>query len=376
MYCTERINNKLYTTILIIIFLVFPFGEILKISLTENIKISVLDILTGFFVFLTLIKGFNLSKLRKNILFYPGFIFIFVSTLSLVVNSFFQAPAIIVISFAYLSRFSLYFLLYLSLTQLRISKKFIDIGLLFSGFMLSLFGLMQYFLYPDLSNLLYLGWDPHYLRLFSTLFDPNFTGIILVLTFFHLIFLKSEKFFRGKSLLFILLFIILSASIYLTRSRSTYLALFSGILILLLTFKKFEKKLVIILFMILLLVSFLPIPKMESLSLFRITSSIARINNWNLSWQMGLSAPFFGQSFTRAKFSDASFLYIWAATGLLGLLSYCFMFLKILSYSLKKNAKILIILTVLFTSSWFNNTLFYPWILCWFMLFLAKEELN
>ena len=59
----------------------------------------------------------------------------------------------------------------------RISQRHMRV--LISGFVG--IGFLQYVLYPNLRYLLYLGWDDHYLRLFGSLLDPNFTGVMLVL---------------------------------------------------------------------------------------------------------------------------------------------------------------------------------------------------
>src|SRR3989344_442832 len=54
-------------------------------------------------------------------------------------------------------------------------------GLVAGSIWMGVVGLFQYWLIPDMRFLAILGWDDHYFRLVSTQFDPNFTGLLLVL---------------------------------------------------------------------------------------------------------------------------------------------------------------------------------------------------
>jgi len=90
------------------------------------------------------------------------------------------------------------------------------------GLSVALFGLVQYFFWPDLIALKYLNWDDHYFRLISLFLDPNFTGIILIFTFilFHF---DKDKWLMNKNIVLAILLL----SISLTYSRSTFLSLFA-----------------------------------------------------------------------------------------------------------------------------------------------------
>lgn len=365
--------NKLLKIIFWATLVIFPLGQIPKLSLTPLVKISLLDGLIGLFVGLTFLAGFKYQKAKKALIFRPGVIFIIIAGLSLLVNFWKTPPNLLLVGFLYLLRFGLYFLFYLGLRQVNFSQKTLDWGLLISGFLVAFLGILQYILYPDLRNLIYLGWDPHFYRLFSTFFDPNFTGVILVLTLFQLFFLYKTKTAFKTKIMFLLAFIVLSASIFLTRSRTAYLSLLIGSLVMFWKLRKIKISYLLILLVVFFLAAKLPTPKVDVFDLFRVTSSVSRIGNWKNTLIIGLKQPVLGQGFGTLRFPDSSLLAVWATTGILGVSAFCWLLWRILRFGLKKT-EVLVVLVVLFVSSWFNNTLFYPWILYWFFVFLAGSE--
>ncbi|HCC84722.1 MAG TPA: hypothetical protein DEP87_03500 [Candidatus Pacebacteria bacterium] len=92
--------------------------------------------------------------------------------------------------------------------------------LIMIGSLIAWLGLIQYFWLPDTRFLKTFGWDDHYYRLISTLLDPGFTGLILVLTFIGLITWQSR---RQIGLQFLGL-IGLELALLLTYSRASYLS--------------------------------------------------------------------------------------------------------------------------------------------------------
>lgn len=363
--------NKKYL-FLLLIFFVFSFGQIPKLEIIENLKISFLDLLVGLFSFFALLK--IKSRFKKPYLFIPGFLFIGCSIFITIIQAFLLNIPNFLLNISYLARFSIYFFFYLSLTNLLIKKdlKFLDNGLFFSGFLVSVFGIIQYFLYPNLRNLMYLGWDPHYYRLFSTFFDPNFTGVILVLTLFQTLFILKSK----KTIKFYLALFILFISIFLTRSRSTLVSLFIGLASYLLLFRKIGMGIIFGLTVGVIIFVFLPKPDLEILSLLRTHSVFSRIVNIQESLKLGLQAPFIGHGFFRARLVGLSFLSVFVGVGIFGFLIFVYLWKKILEFGIKKSNEVLIITLILLISSIFNNTLFYPWILFWFFTFLAGREIE
>ena len=117
--------------------------------------------------------------------------------------------------------------------------------------------------YPVLARL---GWDDHYYRLISVLFDPNFTGLILVLGLILIYFNRPRSWW---------LYAIHLLALLLTYSRSSYLALLVAGLYLAIVNKKL--KFFLLGFSALCLVLFCcPVPATTALNwsgLFRLSSA-------------------------------------------------------------------------------------------------------
>ncbi|MBI2029106.1 hypothetical protein HYT02_01685 [Candidatus Gottesmanbacteria bacterium] len=356
------------------IFAVYPLGLIVYFPIASQGKIPFLDIITCLFIISTLFVRNPVKKifLKKQIL-----IFLFVSLLAIAINMILKNHYSISDLF-YFIRISFYFLFYIRIFFVFNKSNAFRINwiLLISGFVFSAFGLLQYLLYPDLRNLMYLGWDPHYFRLFSTVFDPNFAGIIIVLTFFQLIFimwLDKKSVYR---FLYPLLIIILLVAIYLTRSRSAYLSFISGMIVLIFFKKYINKMLIGVTAIVILLSSFIPKPAFNVLDTFRVSSSISRVNNWLIALKLGFANILTGVGYSEASFSDSSLLYIFGATGILSLAALFNVLFKIFRFSLKKDKELFVITVVVIVSSFFNNTLFYPFVAVWFFAFLASSVIR
>lgn len=371
-------KNSLYLyRILLLTIVIFPFGQILKLTLFSQVKVSLLDALSAIFVLIGFVSGFRIKNKFRPFLRKPGLLFIGFSLLSLLIASFKLPLADILQGLFYLTRFTIYFFFYLQLVWFfnnnKNRKEIVSKGLLLAGSCVAVFGILQYFIYPDLRNLLYLGWDPHYYRLFSTFFDPNFTGLILVLTLIQFIFWDFGKKQKNKLIYFILFFITTTALI-LTRSRSAYIALFGGLVLLFLKAVKLRKEFILGLITAVVLVALIPKPNVDVFNLFRLNSAVARVNNWKWSLRIGVENPLFGQGFGILRFPDSSFLYVWAGTGISGCLFFVWMWIKIFKLAFLRKTQLLISVAVIFISSWFNNTFFYPWVLYWLFLMLAKDD--
>ncbi len=93
-------------------------------------------------------------------------------------------------------------------------------GYAMAGLVMAWLGFCQYLLLPDTRFLSILGWDDHLFRLIGPLFDPNFMGAVLVVTWWYLWSIKTmlpQKVLWGCQLL-------LAIALALTFSRATYLS--------------------------------------------------------------------------------------------------------------------------------------------------------
>lgn len=314
--------------------------------------------------------GSDSVRLVKPIAAFAG-----VAVLSLLVNATSTSPEILWKGSLYLLRWVAYAGVYFAVVGSSVSGLFLLRRLFFLGTALAAVGLLQFFLYPDLRNLMYLGWDPHYYRVFSTLFDPNFAGILFVLTL-----IAGETFLQKKRDIWVMGGIGVNIfALLLTYSRSSYLALIAALGVWIFLQKKWKIGLTGLLIFFVAIV-YLPRPGREALSLDRFDSTVARLDNWSQSIQLMSQKPFFGFGFNVMPFLqqdtsfpskagagiDNSFLFVGVTTGLVGLLAYCWLLWSMVRAG--KRGFYLASLTAVIIHSLFNNSLFYSWIMVWLWL--------
>jgi hypothetical protein len=361
---------------LILIYLaIFPFGKLTGI---------IPDLLVLVICLITLIK-YHKFKLNN---------FIIICLFSLVYSLSFFKISQLAIGVLYLVRLISYiFLSQIVYKQFGNNKKKINLilnSLIVVGVFISIFGWIQYLVFPDLRFLKFLGWDDHYFRLASTFLDPAFTGILVVLTEI-LIIVKTIQKKTSINYLLNLFFII---TILFTYSRSSYLAfLFSSIFL----FLKFRKRFILILSILFLLLIFvLPKASSEGTNLVRTYSVNQKFINYNESIQLIKKSPFFGIGFNnlciaKNKFMndtneqshtcsglDNSILFIIATTGFIGLIVFSQFIIQII-----KNTKLdyfgwglLASFAAIFIHGMFTQTFFYNFILGWIAILIGITRKN
>jgi O-antigen ligase len=319
------------------------------------------------------------KKYELPILAKPMLVFLGIAAFSLVVNIPLLSGREVVVAGLYWLRLLAYFGLYLGVNLANWSN-WSDL-LLASGTMVAIFGLVQYFLWPDMSALTAFGWDPHYYRLVGTFLDPNFTGIILVLT---IILLTAN--FRKKPIYY-LLFTICYLALALTYSRASWLAFLAGTTVLFLV-KRIKKKMGLIIFIIfIMMITVIILPRKpggEGVKLERIASVQSRLGSWRQALVIAKDHPFFGIGFNAYRYAqkrygladeegqvshagagaDSSFLFVLATTGIIGLTVYLWLWLEIIKLAWKKRNSagglaVLGSVGALLVHSCFNNSLFY-----------------
>lgn len=397
--------------VLLVIF--FPLGEVARFSLNE-VAVTLTDIGVGLVSILWIMfnifrksraAGFRFAgKKVKAKLFLPISIFVGVAILSLIVNLRNLTAYESLVSSLYIVRWVAYSLIYFVI--LDFDKDFlkkVPLFLLFAGALIVVGGFIQYFLYPDLRNLYYLGWDEHLYRMFSSFLDPNFAGTFFVLYFLLTLGLLFNNFKTKNKTKTIVLNLLSSTSllaIFLTFSRSAYLMLFVGTITFLILQKKIKW---LVIFIVLSLISIVilvkNVPQTEGTNLLRTASGESRIESINRALTIFKDNPVFGVGFNAYRYvqrdygfineekrivhsgagTDNSFLFILATTGIVGFFSFLFLIYKIvrLSYQFKNSRYSAILLSsilALVINSFFINSMFYIFVMMWIWILIGLTE--
>ncbi len=307
-------------------------------------------------------------------------------------------------SFSYTLRLLFYFLfgwIIYSDGLKEIQKNILKI-LIYSGIGLSILGIIQLIIFPNLSFLTSLGWDPHYYRIVSTFLDPNFLGAYLVLTLLITIQFGQKIFSkRLQSIFFLLIYISLMG----TFSRGAYLMFavsFFMLSLLIKSIRLFGLTFILCLFLgiaFFIYTSTIAAPR----NIDRTQSAEYRISSWNQGLNMFSKNPILGVGFNSYRYglsqynlgtdqfiisrgastNDSSLLYVVATTGIIGLISYLSLIISLLIYGFrlmfKKNPNGVILIAGLFgllVHSLFADSLFYPFILIWLILYLNYKSNN
>ena len=324
----------------------------------------------------------------------PIVAFTMVGVLSLLLNASVVPTAALWKGSLYLLRWVGYAGVYFALVGSLVSSVFLLRGLFILGTGLAVAGLLQFVFYPDLRNLMYLGWDPHYYRVFSTLFDPNFAGILFVLTLIVGVYLFLQK----RSIWMIGGIGITMTALLLTYSRSSYLGFLAAIGTWIVIRRKWKVGLVGLLLFLIAIV-YLPRPGREALSLDRFDSTVSRLSNWRQSVQRISQKPILGYGFNVLPFLqqesslfskagagiDNSFLFVGVTTGLVGLIVYGWLLWSMIGVGkralIAKKTSILGIaylatLAAIAVDSMFVNSLFYPWVMVWVWILTGVVEVT
>lgn len=356
-------------------------GVVIKLPIElPFVNIYLFDI-ASIITFITIL--FNIHKFRFIIKHDPIFryfgIFILICFVSIILSPIKLTLSDKLISSLYIVRLIIYFSIYLSVSYL-LRVKIITRGkiikyLSVTGILLAIVGWLQYFLYPDLRNLFYLGWDPHYKRIFSTFFDPNYLGLIFVLTIITLFeFNKSIVSIWG---LRIFTFI----TLLFTYSRSSYVSLIISAFYYSITRKK-SVAIILVITAFISTIFFLPRPGGEGVKLERIFSINERITSMNEGIRLFTDHPLIGVGFNTLRYAkiqygftrpnsidnhsstgiENSFIFVASSTGLAGLLFYLIWLYQIF---IRGADMVKISLIAVVVHSLFINSLFFPPVMIW-----------
>lgn len=390
--------EKVISFCLLLYLALFPFGQLTRgpfyLFKSPEINLYLTDIVLFCLLFFWFVwrkcilkKRYQLPRLAK-----PIFLFLLIALSSLLINFRNYSGREILVSGLYLVRWILYGSLYFIISDLKTKFKYLNRQnitrfLIVIGVVYAIFGLLQYWFWPDISLLTVMGWDPHYYRIVGTFLDPGFSGIIYVLT---LILLLSEKPFPPINYW---LSAISFFALALTYSRSSYLAFLIAMTVIALMKKQLKFLLLACLLMAL---TVLILPRYqggEGVKLERTASVQARADNWQKTFLIARDHFWLGVGFNTLRYvkrdydipnkdwqtshagagADSSLLFVFATTGVAGLAAYLWLWLKMFRFS-RRFLAIFATLMALMVHSWFLNSLFYPWVMAWLWLLLAMEN--
>jgi O-antigen ligase len=299
----------------------------------------------------------RVGKIGKAII-----VFIFVMVLTYFLNMLRFDFKQMLVGFFMMGRFGMYIILtgmaydLLDRDKTGVFRKLLLTSMFVSMGVIVLLGFLQLKFFPSFLELgLYLdGWDPHIGRLLSTWFDPNFIGGFLAFLLPVSLSLSIYYKRKGDRRLTVLLAVLSAVSLlalYLTYSRSGYLALLTALGIL--TFFKSRKLLIALVIVVLLGFSFSPRVQERTMEAVDSAKGLIGLNSqkpldptarlrvysWQFASEIIADYPLLGCGFGRYAYeinerghgllsdhssggSDSSLLTIWAQTGVFGFLSY------------------------------------------------------
>ena len=382
-------TKKLKEFLLFAYLALFPFGQLLSIRTNVfgfSVPFHPADIIAGL-----LGVGVLIYKGKLPTFFAPIKNFLWVLFFSLVFSLSIFKPVEVLPGALYalrLAAYSLFFAACFRIVQKSEKvKAFVFSSLAYIGFFIAVFGLFQYFFYPDVRPFTIWGWDDHLFRLVGTFLDPGFTSIFLVFGFLATI----AKLFinRDKKLLVVLAVFILALA--LTYSRAGYVAFLGGILTFLLA-KKSLKKVLVIMGLFAFIVLLIPSFGSEGVHLGRTKSIFTRLESYSEAIKLTAKSPVFGVGFNNlcmakdkflgqtANFQshacsgiESSLLMLLATTGVTGLIVFVYLIYWIVRKVPKDIYGLTFIssLVALLLHSLFVNSLFYPWVMGWMGLLLG-----
>lgn len=369
-------------------------GQLIKIPVTSQRGPVLLDII----LFILVILGSRKLQLRflpKSFLAF--IIFLLICLLSLVLSPLNLTFGEYLNSSLYILRLSIFLLFGVMVLNKTLSLGFEKI-IIVSGLILSVLGLLQFLLIPDMIFLTKFGWDPHFFRTVSTVLDPNFLGIYLtlsIITLFLAVFPKKYTHLK------IILFAVIYTALITTFSRSSALLLFVSLLTISILKKSFRIFLLAIFLTAILVASFYTYISLVAIprNIDREASAKLRLSSWNQGLMLFSKSPVLGIGFNNyqqalkeysitpssqltsrgGSSNDSSLLFVLATTGLLGLTVYLTFIVFIIKECIdllktQSEKSILLIAGILglVVNSFFINSLFYPFTVFWIFLLLGS----
>ncbi|MEK7633573.1 MAG: O-antigen ligase family protein [Patescibacteria group bacterium] len=342
----------------------FSLGQLGRISFfNQQINFYLYEIVLTLSLFLLFFK-YRFEPIKEAWKkFEPIFFFLAVLLISLLISWVKYSLFENIVASLYFFRLVLYFFYFF---YLRYHSQPVKKGIFLISILTIISTLTQYFLYPDLRNLFYFGWDPHLYRTFGVFFDTSISAAI-----FGIFFLTINQ--PIVKIIYLLL-------VALSFSRSIYFGL-SLTLIYLFIRQRQLKKIILFLLFFIILVFIIPKPAGEGVNLKRLYSISSRFEDYKQGIELWKKQPVFGYGYNRIrsiKKSDSvhsgasyssSFLTILVSSGIFGLLG----FLGVLWRLGKTNKTGQLLIIFLSIVSLFDNVLLHPFILFLLLTILSDK---
>ncbi len=341
----------------------FSFGQLGRVSFfDQQVNFYLYEIILTLSLSLLFFK-YRLKPIKEAWKkFKPLFFFLIILLISLLIDwtkySLFENT----VASLYFFRLLLYFFYFF---YLKYRSKTVKKGIFLIAILTIISTLIQYFLYPDLRNLLYQDWDPHLYRTFGVFFDASIAAAI-----FGFFFLTVNQ------PIIKIIYLILIA---LSFSRAIYLGLSLTLIYIYIQKKQFKKILLFLLFFIV-LIFIIPKPAGEGVNLKRFYSVTSRGQDYLQGINLWKNKPVLGYGYNRIRYVknssslhsgasfSSSFLTILVSSGILGLLG----FLGVLGRLGKINKTSQYLIIFLGIISLFDNIILHPFIL--FLLFTSLSD--
>jgi hypothetical protein len=384
--------KKTFKYLFIIILSLFSLGQFQRIQLNEVISFYVHDIFIALWLILVAQKHYrSMMRLIKKY-FFNNLTYLLLAwiAIGLIINIINQSFSII--SLLYIVRAIAYLLFALSLPlTLPYSRKSYRCYWVLAGLSVAIMGLLQYLFLPDVRFLKYLGWDDHLFRLIGSQFDPNFTGILLTVSF-----LITQGLWNKPNQVKNTISVLLAGAILPTYSRASFISFILGsALIIFIGFIKSYKKnfvLPIIMGLFIITIPFLPRPEGEGVKLERTASVTARIESNQSSlkslngyeWVVGRGLFSYQdqmgeESFwpNTAHFPNNLVVFLLTSMGVVGLGIALIILYRVGQYLYQRDTYIFAAFIAILIHSQFNHTVFQPFIWLWLTSqILTLEEIK
>jgi len=370
--------NRLLKILIYSTLFFFIFGQLGRIHISDQpIYFYLYEVLVAFtsIIFILHYKLQPLNYVNKKV---PISLFLAWMGVSFVISLFYYTINENIIASLYALRlvmygiYTLYFYHHVKVTRLKFSASLLTI----SGIIL-LGSVFQYFLYPNIGNIAYLGWDPHISRLVGVFLDPPIAAGMFFLSGWYLVH-KAQK--AKRPILMVVLLVISFILIVLTYSRGALLAILGAIILFGIRLKRYRITSFMILTIIVLII-LIPKAKIESINLLRTASITARLEDYRKGVEIWQKNLIFGIGYNHIRFEKekyidevfvedynpshgiasfhSSFMII-LVTGGVGGLS---LFMYVLSMLARKNMFFLMSVCFLSIISMFDNVLLHPFVI-------------